>query len=254
MAGKMTILDRLMQSGKLKPGVARDLRVRGEFFDPLQYTTQQRILMQGAPERAYMAFPDNGVGREIKITPEREVYQQGLESLRRKKMMPVREAERGVRKDFEDLQSDFEDAYSDAYESWQDELNSNVADQAPLLEYGFEPADLDFDTPRADLRDFWPGYQESPEWFESEAGSYNDRLEELGDQLEYMRSPEYRTVLQTQTPRYRNYQRAMQQRAANKRMGHQLSRMWGDAYQRLRARGLSDAEARMFIRERFGGR
>lgn len=76
----------------------------------------------------------------------------------------------------------------------QDELNSNVADQAPLLEYGFEPADLDFDTPRADLRDFWPSYQESPEWFESEAGAYN----------------------------------------------------------RLRARGLSDPEARMYIRERFG--
>lgn len=253
MAGKMTILDRLMQEGKISqfsPG--RKLGISGELRDPMSYPLEMRKAIKEKYADNKSPRTLHGNYQWVKMTPEREVYQQGLESLRRKKMNPVREAERGVRKDFEDLQSNFEDAYSDAYENWQDELNSNVADQAPLLEYGFEPADLDFDTPRADLRDFWPAYQESPEWFESEAGAYNDRLEELGDQLEYMRSPEYIQQLQTQTPRYRNYQRAMQQRAANKRMGHQLSRMWGDAYNRLRARGLSDAEARMFIRERFG--
>ena len=254
MAGKMTILDRLMKSGKLKPGVARDLRVRGEFFDPLQYTTQQRILMEGAPERAYMAVPDNGVGREIKITPERQVYQRGLDEVRERTMAPVYNEVKQSRGRLADLQSDFEDAYDEARNDMLEDWQYGIEDSAPDLEYGFDVYDLDVGSPNTDMRDYWPSDAESPEWFSEESEALRDRLCELDDQIEYSRSPEYRMRIQTQSPRYRNYQRAMQQRAANKRMGHQLSRMWGDAYNRLRARGLSDAEARMFIRERFGGR
>lgn len=251
MAGKMTILDRLRLSGKLKPGVARDFRVRGEFFDPLQYTTQQRILMQGAPERAYMAVPDNGVGREIKVTPERQVYQQGIEA----RMQPKRfkaEADKDRAYDEMDAYKEewneaIDDARQDMMQDWEDQL-SRWGDDEPY-EYN-----LEVDPPSSNLRDYWPSYGREPDEIIADYDAAEDNYYAMRDANNRLYRPEAWMQEQTQTPRYRNYQRAMEARAANKRMGHQLSRMWGDAYNRLRARGLSDAEARMFIRERFGGR
>lgn len=246
MAGKTTILDRLMQEGKIVPKIGLAEVQKGFVRDPLNFPVEtHRVIRESEGPRA---------NRILSMTPEREVYQQGLESLRRQKMKPIREEEIDARERFEELQDDFNDAYSDAYESWQDDMNSSVPDEAPMLEYGFAPEDLDFPVPSTDLRNYWPPYAKHYDVFEREADDLRDELEAIDDRMDYARSPEYIQQLQTQTPRYRNYQRAMQQRAANKQIGHQLSRMWGDAYNRLRARGLSDAEARMFIRERFGGR
>jgi len=186
------------------------------------------------------------------VTPERQVYQRGLQAIRNKELADVDDRYNATESTLADLQSDFEDAYSDAYESWQDELNSTVPDQAPTLEYGFESADLNFGTPSSDLRDYWPSYSKKPEWFEDKVNAYDAELEELGDELEYMRSPEYIQRLQTRSPRYRNYQRALEQRAANKRMGHDLSRRYATAVRNLVRRGLSPEEADAYVRQYFG--
>ena len=198
-----TMLDRLASmmkaSGSKKPEVIQATTIR----DPLGYTIEQR----------------RTVGRNFDVTPERQTYRQGLESLRRQKMKPIREEEIDARKRFKELQDDFEDAYSDAYESWQDELNSNVPDEAPQLEYGFEPSDLNFRAPTADLRDYWPSHAKYYDVFEREADDLRDEIAGIEDRMDYARSPEYIQQLQTETPRYRNYQRAMMQRAENARVG-----------------------------------
>ena len=131
-----TMLDQLVKTFKSTGNTApfRGMKLRGEFNDPLNYTIRQRISMEGAPERAYMAVPQPGVGHGIKMAPERVKYQKGLESLRGQKMGLIREQEIDARKRFEKLQDDFKEAYSDAYESWQDDINSNVPEEAPLLE------------------------------------------------------------------------------------------------------------------------
>lgn len=245
MAGKMTVLDRLAREGRIVPKMGTREIQAGLTYDPLS--------LPGAMQ-ARDEFRRAGMGRFANMTPERQVYQQGLRSVRGAKIKPLRDAEMGVRKDLEGLQSDFEDAYSDAYESWQDELNSNVPDQAPILEYGFDSEDLNFGMPSSDLRDYWPSYSEKPEWFEDKVNAYNDKLEELGDELEYMRSPEYIQRLQTRSPRYRNYQRAMEARAANERMGHDLSRRYATAVRNLVRRGLSPEEADAYVRRYFGAR
>lgn len=194
-----TVLDQLASmmksSGRKKPEIIQQTTVR----DPLSGSI---------------------VGRKVtSLTPERQVYQQGLKSLRRQKMRPIREEEIDARKRFNDLQDDFNDAYSDAYASWQDEINSNVPDEAPMLEYGFEPSDLNFRVPAADLRDYWPPYAKYYDVFEREADDLRDEIAGIADRMEYARSPEYIQQLQTETPRYRRYQDAMRQRESNARVG-----------------------------------
>lgn len=160
------------------------------------------------------------VGRKVtSFTPERLKYQEGIESLRRQKMKPIREEEIDARKRFNDLQDEFNDAYSGAYERWQDDINSTVPDEAPMLEYGFEPDDLYFRAPEADLRDYWPSYAKYYDVFEREADDLRDEIAGIEDRMDYARSPEYIRQLQTETPRYRRYQEAMMQRAENARLG-----------------------------------
>lgn len=249
MAGKMTILDRLMKEGRIKPG-----------FKAYRQTPDKLLrLQEGIGTKDYVRIPQAGGEGWTSVpnrglTPERQVYQRGLDEVRERTMAPVYNEVKQSRGRLADLKSNFEDAYDEARNDMLEDWQSGIEDSAPDLEYGFDVDDLDVGSPNTDMRDYWPSDAESPEWFSEESEALRDRLWELGDQIEYSRSPEYRMRIQTQSPRYRNYQRAMEARAANKRMGHQLSRMWGDAYNRLRARGLSDAEARMYIRERFGGR
>lgn len=201
-----TMLDRLAETfksmGKKKPEIIQQTTIR----DPLGYSIVQRRF-------------GTATGKMPSMKPERQAYQEGLESLRGQKMKPIQEEKIDARERFKELQDDFEDAYSDAYESWQDEINSNVPDQAPILEYGFSPDDLYFRAPEADLRDYWPPYAKYYDVFEREADDLRDEIAAIDDRMDYTRSPEYIQQLQTQTPRYRNYQRAMMQRAENARVG-----------------------------------
>ena len=220
-----TMLDQLAKTFKSTGNTApfRGMKLRGEFNDPLNYTIRQRISMQGAPERVK--------------------YQKGLESLRGQKMNLIRAEEIDARKRFEKLQDDFEEAYSDAYESWEDDINSNVPEKAPLLEYGFEPSDLNFTTPEADLRDYWPPYANHYDVFERNADELRDEIHDIVDRMDYARSPEYIQQLQRQSPRYRNYQRAMRQRQENAQMGRLNA-----AIMNLYRRGYSMPEIREILR------
>ena len=203
-----TMLDKLVdvfKSGsQRKPEIIQATTIR----DPLGYSMVQRRF-------------GTATGKLPSMTPERSIYQCGIEALRRQKMKPIREEEIDARERFKELQDDFEDAYSDAYESLQDEINSNVPDQAPMLEYGFEPGDLDFSAyqPQADLRYYWPSYAKYYDVFEREADDLRDEIAAIDDRMDYARSPEYIQQLQTETPRYRRYQEAMQRRDINRRAG-----------------------------------
>ena len=201
-----TMLDKLVDAFKggsqRKPEIIQATTVR----DPLGYSMVQRRF-------------GTATGKMPSMTPERQMYQEGLESLRRQKMKPIREEEIDARNRFEELQDDFEDSYSDAYESWQDDVNSIVPDEAPMLEYGFEPDDLYFRAPEADLRDYWPVYAKYYDVFKREADDLRDEIAAIDDRMDYARSPEYIQQLQAETPRYRRYKEAMQRRDINRRAG-----------------------------------
>lgn len=249
MAGKMTILDRLAKSGRIQPG-----------FKAYRQTPDKLLrLQEGMGVKDYVRIPQAGGEGWTSIpnrglTPERQVYQLGLEDVRERKMAPIIDEQREAKRNMSALQEKFEEAYDTAREDMLEDWQYGVESSAPELEYGFDTDDLDVGSPNTDMRDYWPSDAEDPQRFADEAEDLNARLAEIDDRLDYARSPEYRMMLQTQSPRYRNYQRAMQQRAANKAMGHRLSRMWGDAYNRLRARGLSDEGARRYLGDYFGGR
>lgn len=241
MAGKMTILDRLMQEGKIVPKIGLTEVQKGFVRDPLNFPVEtHRVIRESEGPRA---------NRILSMTPERRIYQRGIEArLYPKKIAAdseLDEANREVEELEDEWNTGVENAKEDMMEDWRSTLDyEDFSD--------IDPDYLEVETPSTDLRDFWS--DRNPEEIYADYGQAQERADAAQDRYDYIYSP--RAVMDEQmlTPRYRNYQRAMQQRAANKRMGHQLSRMWGDAYQRLRARGLSDAEARMFIRERFGGR
>lgn len=106
--------------------------------------------------------------------------------------------------------------------------------------------------PRYDLSDYWEGEYSLPE-YQEKFDDFNEAKEAAEEAFDdWHRYGRQR--LQTETPRYRNYQRAMQQRAANMAMGRDLSRRYAIAYNNLLRRGLTPAEARMYMREYFGGR
>lgn len=246
MPGKMTILDRLMQQGKIKPRPNETMWSRGDFRDPLNYTFAQRQSIKAHPE----SF------QRLDITPERMVYQEGLENIRERNIRPILSERTDKRGELSDVQKEFNRAAREAHAGMKDEYYDRLENYEPAnIRGGVYDEEFEIDVPSSNnLRDYWPDDYNSPDWYSDRGEKLDEELNIIEDRLDYAHSPEYLMQLQTQSPRFRNYQRAMQQRAANRRMGHQLGRMWGDAYNRLRTRGLSDAEARMYLHDYFGGR
>lgn len=248
MAGKMTILDRLMKEGRIKPRLDETMWSHADFRDPLNYTFAGRQHIKAHPE----SFP------RLDITPERQVYQRGINALIDARKRPIQEKYENVSGELEDVQNEFEEAFDEAKEGLVEDIRSDMDYfEAPEIRYGFDTGyrgDLTPDLPERSLEDYWPARFKGPGWYNDRGYELGDLMDEYRGRLDYMKSPEYRMELQHQSPRYRKYQRAMEARAANRRMGHQLSRMWGDAYNRLRARGLSDDEARTYLHNYFGGR
>ena len=237
MPGKMTVLDRLIKEGRIKKSP----------FGNAKYAVDE------------LSFPSiremdgklvGGTAR--KMTPERQVYQQGIDA----RIAPRHEAAMQKRSDAYDLKDQYKEEWYDAVE----EAKSDMADDwaSTLDDQNFDKVDPDIledvEPPSNNLRDYWPSDARNPDEIYEDFDAAQDAYYAARDAERELFTPRYRMQEQTMTPRYRNYQRAMQQRAANMAMGRDLSRRYAIAYNNLLRRGLTPAEARMYMREYFGGR
>lgn len=242
MPGKMTVLDRLIKEGKISQSPFREMKLRGEFTDPM---IKARANQQLAGNKLIKLDPSWK-------TPERVKYQRGLEAIQNRNLMKAQDELSDLESDKELLETQWENAIDEAkndmYEDWRYAIDSNDFSE-------IDPDYLEVDEPSTDLSDYWPEYgYMSPREFGERAERLEEDISEWEDVVGHRESPEYRMELQRQSPRYRNYQRAMQQRAANMAMGRDLSRRYAIAYNNLLRHGLTPAEARMYMREYFGGR
>lgn len=237
-----TMLDRLAATFKSTGNTApfRGMELRGKFNDPLNYTIRQRLSMEGAPERAYMAVPQNGVGNQIKLTPEREVYQKGIDARLFPKMRKADELVNDRYDDMDLIKDEWTDAIDEAKESMREDWESGLDYQ------GFDDVDpyyLEVDAPTTDLREYWPSDRRTPEEIYDDYDAAQDAYYAAKDEQRRLRSPQARMLEQMLTPRYRNYQRAMRQRQENAQMGRLNA-----AIMNLYRRGYSMPEIREILR------
>jgi hypothetical protein len=243
MPGKMTVLDRLIKEGKIKPRLGSTEMQEGFVRDPLNFPIKTH--------KAIREYEGPRANKILSMTPEREVYQQGIEARMQPKYL---KADENVNETYENMDA-FKDEWNesvaqakeDMLSDWQDELENAATDEP----YGYS---LEVEPQSTDLRDYWPDYGRGPDEIINDFDAAQDRYFSARDERNYLRTPGAWMQEQTMTPRYRNYQRAMQQRAANMAMGRDLSRRYAIAYNNLLRRGLAPAEARMYMREYFGGR
>ena len=244
MPGKMTVLDRLISEGRIKKSPFSVKKTSAELRDPLNYPLDMRKDFDKMKNAANTQW--------VKMTPERVKYQRGLEAIQNRNIMKAQNELDDLEGDKELLQSQWDDAVEEAkndmYDDWRNSIDSN-----DFSDIG--PDYLEVEEPSTDLSDYWNDVDYmSPREFGQRAERLDKDISEWEDVVEHRESPAYRMELQRQSPRYRNYERAMQQRAANMAMGRDLSRRYAIAYNNLLRRGLTPAEARMYMREYFGGR
>ena len=243
MPGKMTVLDRLIKEGKIKPRLGSTEMQKGFVHDPLNFPIgTHRAIKESEGPRA---------NRILSMTPERQVYQQGIEARMQPKYVKADEDVNEAYDVMDEYKDEWDSAIEDAKESMREDWESGLNYQ------GFDDVDPDYlevETPQTDLREYWPGNARTPDEIYSDYDAAQDVYYAAKDAQRGLRRPEAWMQEQTMTPRYRNYQRAMQQRAANMAMGRDLSRRYAIAYNNLLRRGLTPAEARMYMREYFGGR
>ena len=202
-----TMLDRIASmmkaSGRKKPEIIEQTALR----DPLGYTIEQR----------------RTIGRNLDMTPARKRYQEGIDALIDARKRPIREKYEDVSGELEDVQNEFGEAFDEAKEGLVEDIRSDMDYfEAPEIRYGFDTGfrgDLAPDLLERSLEDYWPSRFKAPEWYNDRGYELGDLMDEYEGQLDYMDTPEYRMEVQHQSPRYRNYQRAMMQRAENARRG-----------------------------------
>ena len=236
MPGKMTVLDRLIKEGRIKKSP----------FGNAKYAVDELTF----PSIREMDGKLVG-GTARKMTPEREVYQRGIEARMQPKYLKADEDVNSAYDEMDAYKDEWSSAVDDAKEYMKEDWETMLDDQS------FDEPDpyyLSVDDPSTDLREYWPGDARTPDEIYSDFDAAQDRYYAAKDVQRDLRRPEAWMQEQTMTPRYRNYQRAMQQRAANMAMGRDLSRRYAIAYNNLLRRGLTPAEARMYMREYFGGR
>lgn len=195
-----TMLDQLASimksSGRKKPEIIQQTTVR----DPMGYSIEQR----------------KTIGRNFDTTPERRIYQRGIEARLYPKKIASDELVDEMWGNRETIEGEWADAVSDAKESMRDDWESGLDNQE------FEDVDpnyLEVDVPSTDLRDYWPSYARSPEEISQ---AFDD-----AEQAYYDASRAQKRIYSTRgimdeqmlTPRYRNYQRAMMLQAENARRG-----------------------------------
>lgn len=243
MPGKMTVLDRLISEGRIKKSPFRVKKTAAELRDPLNYPLDMRKDFDKMKNAANTQW--------VKMTPERDVYQQGIEARMQPKYLKADEDVNSAYDEMDAYKDEWGSAVDDAKEYMKEDWETSLDDQR------FEDVDpyyMEVDAPSTNLRDYWPNDARTPDEIYEDYGAAQDRYYAAKDVQRDLRRPGAWMQEQTMTPRYRNYQRAMQQRAANMAMGRDLSRRYAIAYNNLLRRGLTPAEARMYMREYFGGR
>ena len=204
------MLDRLAETfksmGNKKPAIIQETTIR----DPLGYNMVQRRF--GAE-----------TGKMPSMTPERQVYQRGLNRRDIMALRPLSEKYDEYEGELENLQNEFEEAFDEAKEGLVEDIRSDMDYfEAPEIRYGFDTGfrgDLSPDLPERSLEDYWPARFKSPGWYNDRGYELDDLMDEYQGRIDYINTPEHRMELQRQTPRYRNYQRAMMQREDNARIG-----------------------------------
>lgn len=234
-----TMLDQLVKTFKSTGNKApfREMRIRGEFTDPM---IKARANQQLAGNKLIKLDPSWRA-------PERVKYQRGLDALIDARSRPIREKYEDVSGELEDVQNEFEEAFDEAKEDLVDDIGLGMRYfEAPEVRYGFdaeEGGDLTPELFNSSLADYWPSRFKAPSWYSDRGSELGDLADEYEGRLDYMDSPEYRMELQRQTPRYRNYQRAMRQRQENAQMGRLNA-----AIMNLYRRGYSMPEIREILR------
>lgn len=222
-----TMLDQLASmmksSGRKKPAIIEQTALR----DPLDYTIEQRRF-------------GTTTGKMPSMAPERRIYQRGIEA----RLYPKKVAadklldEANTNRDM--IEDEWRDAIDEAKESMREDWESGLDYQA------FEDVDpnyLEVDAPNTDLGEYWPSSARSPEEI-SEA--FDEATDAYWDAKEAQnRIYSTRGIMDEQllTPRYRNYQRAMMQRAENARLGRLNAKIMSLARQ-----GYSMPEIREILR------
>lgn len=208
-----TMLDQLASmmkaSGSKKPAIIQEI----DWRDPLGYTIEQRRAIARNPEHF----------QKLSMTPNRKRYQEGIDALIDARKRPIREKYEDVSGELEDVQNEFGEAFDEAKEGLVEDIRSDMNYfEAPDIQYGFDTdfrGDLFPDLPERSLEDYWPSRFKAPGWYNDRGYELGDLMDEYESQLHYMETPEHRMEVQRQSPRYRNYQRAMMQRAENVRLG-----------------------------------
>jgi len=157
------------------------------------------------------------VGRKVtSLTPNRQMYQEGIDA----RLFPkMRKADELVSDRYDDMDlikdewtATIDEAKESMREDWESGLDYQEFDNV-------DPNYLEVDAPATDLREYWPYDRRTPEEIYDDYDAAQDAYYAAKDEQRRLRSPQARMLEQTMTPRYRNYQRAMMQRAENARLG-----------------------------------
>lgn len=227
-----TMLDQLAASFKSmgKPAPFREMKLHGEFTDPM---IKARANQQLAGNKLIKLDPSWG-------TPERVKYQRGIEARLYPKKVAADELLNQAHAARDMIEDEWRDAIEDAKQSMKEDWESGLDYQS------FDDVDpnyLEVEAPSTDLGEYWPSYARSPEEIGEAFGDATDAYWDAKEAQNRIYSTRGIMDEQMLTPRYRNYQRAMQQRQENARVGRLNA-----AIMNLYRRGYSMPEIREILR------
>jgi hypothetical protein len=198
-----TMLDKLVdvfKSGsQRKPEIIQATTIR----DPLGYSMVQRRF-------------GTATGKLPSMKSERETYQEGIDARLFPKMRKADELVSERYDDIDTFKNEWNEAAEEAKEYMKDDWETGLDDQTFD---DVDPYNLEVDAPSTDLRDYWPDYRRTPQEIYDDYDVAQDAYYAAKDEQRMLRSPQTRMMEQTQTPRYRRYQDAMQRRDINRRAG-----------------------------------
>lgn len=202
-----TMLDKLAETFKSmgKTAPFREMKLHGEFTDPMIKAQVNQKLAGNKIFKLDPSWP----------TPERVKYQRGLKNQFWKRENQLRQEQDEAMDRVDDLQQSYERDFEDA----RDRLAGAVSDEIQGWDpEEISPYDVDgYESPNYSLEDYWEGEYPLSEYTDLMAEA-DDKFNEASGRFMDWKNSGMRE-LQLNSPRYRNYQRAMRQREDNARLG-----------------------------------